>query len=147
MSKSSLRLIVAGILLITSILLVMPEFSCRASISQNQQPVEISSVLGPLPPINPAGAIVEITLKNVSAEPIISLTANLEANGSFEFVFDVTPSNPLLPNKSTSSRLTLIGGGFNTDLSYPLTINAILQNGARFVYTNQVKIIEPPLNK
>ena len=104
------------------------------------------SVLGPLPPFNPGGAAVKITLKNVGVEPVISLTATLEVSESFDFIFDVTPSNPLQPNRSTSATLTLIGGGgFSSNGSYPLTINATLQNGGKFVYTKLVQIVEPPL--
>jgi len=111
---------------------------------QNQQPIEIISVLGPLQPINPGGPIVEITLKNVAVEPVVSLTATLELIRSFNFDFDVTSSNPLLPGKSISAKLTLIGGGFNDSISYPLTINGTLQNGATFDYIKQVQIVESP---
>ena len=83
----------------------------------------------------------------MSVEPVISLTATLELSESFDFTFDdVSPSNPLQPNASTSDTLTLIGGGFSSDVSYPLTINATLRNGAKFIYTKLVQIIEPPLN-
>jgi len=117
--------------------------------SQNQQPIEITSVFGPVGPVNWGGPMVEITLKNVGVEPVISLTATLEIdtpfNISFDFTFNVTPSNPLQPNKSTSSTLTLIGGGFSSNVSYPLKIHATLQNGAKFVYTKLVQIVEPPV--
>ena len=111
---------------------------------QNQQPIEIISVLGPLQPINPGGPIVEITLKNVAVEPVVSLTATLELSRSFNFDFDVTSSNPLLPDKSISAKLTLIGGGFSDSISYPLSINGTFQNGATFAYTKQVQIMEYP---
>ena len=122
--------------------------SCHTvSVSQNQQPIEITSVLGPLGSFNPGGPVVEITLKNVAVEPVISLTATLELGESFEFTFDdVSPAHPLQPNRSTSAELTLIAGGFiSGNVSYPLTINATLQNGDKFVYTKLVQIVEPPL--
>ena len=112
-------------------------------ILQHQQPVEIISVLGLLPPINPGGPIVEITLKNVSDEPVVSLVASLELNRSFTFDFDITSSNPLLPDKSVSARLTLIGGGFSDNISYSLMINGTLQSGVTFAYTKQVQIVAP----
>jgi hypothetical protein len=120
-------------------------------VSQEQEPIEIVSVLGPVPPFTPGGPAVEITLKNVSVEPVISLTATFEvfsASGiPFDFTFDdVSPSNPLQPNRSTSDTLCLIGGGFSSNVSYPLTINATLQNGANFVYTKLVQIAQPPPN-
>jgi hypothetical protein len=109
----------------------------------NQQPIEVASVSGPLQPINPGGPIVEITLKNVSTDPIVSLTATLELSRAFTFGFDLTSSNPLLPARSVSAKLTLIGGGFSDNISYPLRLEGTLQNGATFAYTKQVRIMEP----
>jgi hypothetical protein len=112
---------------------------------QDKQPVEILSVSGPLQPVNPGGPVVEIALKNGSTEPIVNLAAKLELSRTFVFNFDVTPSHPLLPENTISSKLTLIGGGFSDSLSYPLTINGTTQNGATFVYTKQVIIKQPPV--
>ena len=137
------RFTVTGILL-TATFLAVTASSCRqVSMPEDQQPIEIISVVGPLQPINPGGPIVEITLKNVAVEPIASLTATLELSRSFDFNFNVTPLNPLLPNKSIATKLTLIGGGFSDNVSYPLIINGSFQNGATFVYTKQVQIVEP----
>jgi len=110
--------------------------------SQNQ-PVEIISVTGPMPPITPGGPAVEITLKNVSAEPITALTATLAAGRSFDFNYDVSPSVPLIPNGIISQKQTMIGGGFSDNALYPLTIKATLQSGATSVYTQQVQIKSP----
>lgn len=109
----------------------------------NQQPIEIVSV-GRLPPINPGGPLVEITLKNVSAEPIASLTVTLELQRDFTFEFDVTSSNPLLPTESISTKRTLIGpgAGIGDSSSYPLTLEGTMQNGATFAYTKQVQIMD-----
>ena len=114
-----------------------------------QQPVQVVSVSGPLPPINPGGPNVEVTLKNVSGEPVVSLTASLgvsragPSNTPFILSFDVTSSNPLLPSNSISSRLTLIGGSFADNTSYPLKIEGKLQSGGTFAYTEQVQIESP----
>jgi len=147
MFKRPACVIVTSILL-TATLLAVTVSSCHPiSASQNWEPIEIVSVLGPVPPFTPGGPTVEITLKNVSVVPVISLTATLELSESFDFTFDdVSPSNPLQPNRSTSAELILIGGGFSSNDSYPLTINATLQNGAKFVYTKLVQIVEPPPN-
>jgi len=116
-----------------------------------QQPIQVVSVSGPLPPINPGGPPVEVTLKNVSSEPVVSLIASLvvsragTTNTPFIFNFDVTSSNPLLPSSSISSRLTLIGGSFADNISYPLKIEGKLQSGGKFAYTEQVKIESPSL--
>jgi hypothetical protein len=109
----------------------------------NQQSIEIVSVLGPLPPINPGGPIVEITLNNVSNESIVSLTATLELSRAFNFKFDVSSLNPLLPAESISAKLTLIGGGFSDNISYPLRLEGTLEDGSTFAYTKQVQITEP----
>jgi hypothetical protein len=151
MFKRSACVIVTGILLTATLLAVIVSSCHPVSASQSWEPIEIVSVLGPVPPFTPGGPAVEITLKNVSVEPVISLTATLEVDTafdiSFDFTFDdVSPSNPLQPNVSTSDTLTLIGGGFSSDVSYPLTINATFRNGAKFIYTKLVQIVEPPLN-
>src|SRR4030042_4440926 len=127
----------ATTILLVSTLLALTVSGCYpVSASQDQEPIEIVSVLGPVGPVNPGGPGVEITLKNVGVEPVISLTATLELSQSYNFTFDVTPSNPLQPDRSTSARFCLIGGGgFSSDGSYSLTIYAILQTCAKFVYT------------
>jgi hypothetical protein len=107
---------------------------------QNQQPVEVVSVSGPLQPINPGGPIVEITLKNVGTEPVVTLAATLELGRSFVFNFEVTPANSLIPGNTISARLTLLGGGFDDTLLYPLTIKGTMPNGDTFTYTRQVMI-------
>ena len=152
MFKRPACVIVASIVL-TATLLTVTLSSCHpVSASQEQEPIEIVSVLGPIPPFTPGGPAVKITLKNVGVEPVISLAAILELSESFYSTFyftfdDVSPAHPLQPNRSTSDRFFLIGpgGGFSSNVSYPLTINATLQNGATFVYTKLVQIVEPPL--
>jgi hypothetical protein len=145
MFKRPACVIVTSILL-TATLLAVTVSSCHpVSASQNQEPIEIVSVLGPVGPVNPGGPGVEITLKNVGVESVISLTTTLEVytvvGTSVDFTFDdVSPSHPLQPNRSTSATRCLIGGGFSSNVSYPLTINATLQNGAKFVYTKLVQI-------
>ena len=116
-----------------------------ATTTQNQQPIEVVSVLGPLKPFNPSGPMVEITLKNANVEPVVSLTAIFTNLGprDFDFEFAVSNSNPLLSGISISDSLTLIGAGFDTNVSYPLTIEGTLQNGVTFNYVLQIEIVEP----
>ena len=121
--------------------------SCSTTTTtQNKQPIEVVSVTGPLQPFTPGGPTVEITLKNVSTEPIISLTAffvEFTEPGPHDFDFAVTSANPLLSGKSISDTLTLINGGFGNNTPYHLTITGTLQNGAAFTYTKQVEIVAP----
>ena len=147
MFKRLACVIVTSILLTVTLLAVTASRCHPVSASQDREPIEIVSVLGPLRPFTPAGPAVEITLKNAGVEPVISLTATLELNESFDFTFDdVSLAHPLRPNRTTSARLFLIAGGFiSGNLSYPLTINTTLQSGAKFVYTKLVQIVEPPL--
>jgi hypothetical protein len=126
------------------------------SITTSEEPIEVVSAVGPLPswyedgkPVyNPGGPIVEITLKNVSDEPVIFLEAALDLNAPnpqnpYTFTFDVTFSRPLLPGKSISARQILIGGGFGDEIPYPVTINGTLQSNVAFFYTKPVLIKQP----
>jgi len=117
----------------------------NATTTQNQQPIKVVSVLGPLKPFNPGGPMVEITLKNTNVEPVVSLTAIFTNLGprDFAFEFAVSNSNPLLSGISISDSLTLIDAGFDTNVSYPLTIEGTLQNGVTFNYVLQIEIVEP----
>ncbi len=142
MGRKSLLL---GIVILSMVALLVGACS-GTSTPTGQQPIEVVSVTGPLPPINPGGPPVLVTLKNVSSKPVVSLTASLgvsragPTNTPFVFNFDVTSSNPLLPSASISSRLTLIGGSFADNISYPLKIEGKLQSGGTFAYTEQVQI-------
>jgi hypothetical protein len=111
---------------------------------QNSPSVAIMSVYGPIPPFNPGGPVIAITLKNVSDQPVVSLTATLELNRSFDFNYDVTSVKPLLANNIISAKITLINGGFSDNLLYPLKISGTFQNGSSFSYTDQVEITAPP---
>jgi hypothetical protein len=113
------------------------------STTSSQQTIQVISVSGPLPPINPGGPIVEISLKNVGLQAVVSLSATLEAGRPFVFSFDASPSIPLLQNQTTSKRLTLIGGGFSSDTLYSLTVNVVLQDGSAQTFTQQVRITAP----
>jgi hypothetical protein len=106
----------------------------------NLQPIDVLSVQGPLPPVNPGGPNVEITLKNVSTEPIVSLTAVFTNLGprDIDINFEVGPVNPLSPGASISDTHTLIDGGFTNNVLYPLTIEGTVQNGATFSYVEEV---------
>ena len=112
----------------------------------NQQPIDVLSVQGPLPPINPGGPNVEITLKNISTEPVVSLTAVFTNLGprNIDINFEVGPVNPLSPGASISDTQTLIDGGFSNNVLYPLTIEGTLQSGATFSYVEEVEIVQPP---
>jgi len=138
-----------SIIAILSLVSLLPG-GCSGTVTPtDQQFIQVVSVSGPLPPINPGGPIVEVILKNVSDESIVSLTASLgvsragPSNTPFFFNFDVTSSNPLLPSNSISSRLTLIGGSFTDNSSYSLNIEGKLQSGGTFAYTEQVQIESP----
>jgi hypothetical protein len=113
--------------------------------TENQQPVNVMSVIGPIQPYNPGGPLVEITLKDIAAVPVVALTAIFTNLGirDYSFHFAVSASNPLLSGASISYSLTLIGAGFSNNVSYPLTIEGTLQNGVTFSYIVQVTIAAP----
>ncbi len=115
--------------------------------------VGVVSVTGPIPPYNPGGPVVGITLKNIGETSITSLNATLafvpppNIPGGipvpYSFVFNVSSSCPLLPGQSIQETQTLIGAGFGSGTEYPLTINGALTNGTQFSYTEQVQIVPP----
>lgn len=104
--------------------------------SQTGFPVQVASVENPTKPgdtINPGGPPIEITLKNISHENIVSLTLRLfpARGGIFGYDYKISQSNPFLPNKLISSRTFIIGGDFNP---YYLEISGILQSGNSFSF-------------
>jgi hypothetical protein len=114
-----------------------------------REPIEVVSVTGPMPPINPGGPTVEIVLKNISTRGVVALAATLGVSGAppggdFTFDFDVMPDSPLAPGNSATARMTLIGGGFDTGALYPLTVSGALAEGETFEFTSQVRISPPP---
>ena len=113
------------------------------------RPVEVVSVTGPIPPYNPGGPVVSVTLKNIDHATIAALEAtlgveNLE-NGvhGYSFVFNASPSDLLLPGQTIEETHTLIGAGFDTGVDYPLLINGTTGNGTQFSYTVQVQVVPP----
>jgi hypothetical protein len=115
----------------------------------NPDMIEVVSVMGPLTPINPGGPNVEITLKNISSQPVTALSANLQFNQVFSFTFDVSSSNPLLPGKTVSTRRNLIGAGFSDNVTYSMVVNGVLQDGEIFSLNKQVQIqpgASPPVS-
>jgi hypothetical protein len=109
------------------------------STPSGQQPIEVISVLDTYnagQTVNPGGPTIEITLKNISSEPVVSLQVTLQESGprTFNFDFNVTSSNPLLPNQSISAKRILIGGGFGDGIGYYLVIHGALQSGLSFAY-------------
>jgi len=112
------------------------------------RPVVVVSVTGPMPPLNPGGPIVSVTLRNVGDTAITSLNATLPINTQepklpYSFVFNVNSSDPLMPGRSVQETRTLINGGFDSSLQYALTINGALINGTQFSYTEQIQIVPP----
>lgn len=121
--------------------------------STNERPVEVVSVLGPIPPYTPGGPTVRVVLKNVGDVPVSSLSAGLigvcsgsPAYGDYVpciFSFDVNKSSPLSPGSSINSTRLLINGGFQGGKNYAIIVNGTLSNGSSFAYTEQVQITAP----
>jgi hypothetical protein len=113
-----------------------------------QDPVQVISVIGPIPPYNPGGPVISVTLENVAEIPIISLTATLKLPSAeplvpYSFSFSVDSSNPLLQGQSVESTLTAIGAGSESNATYPLVISGMFSNGLVFNFTQQVMIVQP----
>jgi len=128
-----------GLLIISiSTLVIMVGCTPTTTSQSPQQPIEVISVieLDNATP-HPGGPTIEITLKNIIKESIISLNVTLEELGdrNFDFDFDVTSSNPLAPNKRISSERRLIGGGWGGGVPYSLAINGTMESGEVFAFT------------
>ena len=80
---------------------------------------------------------VELTLENVSTEPIVSLSAVLIefAPQDFSFGLNVTPENPLLPGTNVIGFSYLLQGAFGDGIAYSLKISGIYRNGQTFSFT------------
>ncbi len=117
-------------------------------LTSSQAPVKAVSVTGPIPPINPGGPVIRVTLENVAKTPVVSLNATLmlstvESSVSYSFTFGVNSSDTLLPSHSVNSTRILIGAGFASSSTYPLVISGKLLNGELFNYTQMVMILPP----
>jgi len=118
-------------------------------VSAIASPIEVVSVAGPIPPYNPGGPVVSVTLKNVGISTITALDATLGVenlgNGvhGYSFVFNVSISNLLVPGQTIEETHTLVGAGFDSGVDYPLSINGTLVNGTQFSYTVQVQVVPP----
>jgi len=116
-------------------------------------PIEVVSVTGPIPPYNPGGPVVSVVLANAGDAPITALNATILFNSSassakgqptsYTFAFGVSSSNPLPPGQSIQDKHTLIGAGFETGSSYPLTIDGTLESGRAFSYTLLIRVSSP----
>ena len=103
-------------------------------------PVIVLSVTGPMPPFNPGGPVVEITVENTSDVPVVSLNATLELERSYKFDFGLGAAGPLAPGTTASASLTLINGSISSQDTYPLTVSGTLANGQDFTFAEQVVI-------
>jgi len=93
-----------------------------------------------VPPVNPGGPAVQLTLRNAGMLPITNLKAILEINANYTFDFEnVTPSTPLLPGNTASDTKILIGAGFRNELAYSLIISGI-KNNMPFQYIENVYV-------
>ncbi len=117
--------------------------------NSNLEPVGSISVVGPISPYSPTGPTIKVAMKNIDNIPITSLTAQLSTDSiltnSYTIVFSLSNGHPLMPDSSIDSETTLIGGGFNNTVLYPLKISGKLENGQTFNFTQQVNISLPAL--
>jgi len=92
----------------------------------------------------PGGPGVIVTLKNNSTEPIVALSAFLSINSisgsAYTFDFGISSEKPLQPDISISTTQILIGGGYGSDIPYPLGIAGTFKSGKTFTQENFVLI-------
>jgi hypothetical protein len=104
-----------------------------------------ASALGPVPPFNPSGPLVALSLNNNGFLPITSMQAefdfgNVSSSVSDVFHFDVNASNPLVPGQKATTFLTLFNEGFQSWKTYMLLINGTFEGGTSFQTTTPVAI-------
>ncbi|MBN1367655.1 MAG: hypothetical protein JW967_06995 [Dehalococcoidales bacterium] len=130
------------IILLLSCSILSFSIACNnvSTTSKSQQPVEVISVKS-IGESNPGGPTVEIILKNIGDEPIVSLNTILKLDKAYVFNFSgISYSSPLLHGESSGETRILIGGGYASDTLYPLEIVLILQDGTTLLYTKKVQI-------
>jgi hypothetical protein len=97
---------------------------------------EIQSLPGET--IIPGGGMVEIVVKNISSQIIVSLVVMfyepLEANSPWSFNFEVSPLKPLSPNLTISKQNFLIGSGWGPQEAYFLTVSGAYDDGSIFAF-------------
>jgi hypothetical protein len=117
-------------------------------------PVEVITVTGPVPPYPVGQFEVIISLMNVGESSITSLNATLgwvpppgTSGGpvQYSFVFNFSSSNPLLPGGSVYTRSTFVGPTLEGGLHYPLVISGTLEDGTQFFFTENVLFSRFPL--
>ena len=111
-----------------------------------EPPVQIVSLTGPIPPYNPGGPTVGITIKNIGNVNILTMGADLKTNMPHSFNL-FTKWSSLLPGQTVSATVNLIGptaGSFSSDIPNPVTIYGTLEDGTVFNYTFYMKISLPP---
>ena len=109
------------------------------------QVVSVSQVREPGGIVNPGGPNIEVTLKNISSEPIVSLSAFLTlsgglSHGAFTYDFGLSPENPLMPGAIASRSKILIGGAYDPSVPQPLGITGKTRSGRAFTQENWVLI-------
>ena len=120
--------------------------------SISPKPIEIVSVMGPMPPFNPGGPNIEITLKNIGTGPIYHLIATLDLGQQtppigYVFDFGLTSDTPLAVGDSATLTRTLINAGISNDTFYTLGFDVgVTEPGGptTYNYSVQVLISSPP---
>ncbi|MDE1763877.1 MAG: hypothetical protein KGH88_06500 [Thaumarchaeota archaeon] len=109
------------------------------TVSNSTQAVSVTSIKM-IPPYTPGGPVIQLTLENAGAKPITNIKAMLELYNNYTFDFtNVTSSSPLLPNNYATNATMLVGGGFQTEVAYPLVISG-MEGNIPFAYTMKVQI-------
>ncbi len=105
---------------------------------RNIQALAVISVLDMTPALSLSGPVIEITLRSISSESIISSTAVLSEPNTymrdFRYDFGISASSPLAPDQIMSANRPLIGGSWGTGVPCYLTISGTLQNGTVFYF-------------
>lgn len=106
----------------------------------SNRPAEIVSIKPSSSLANPGGSSIQLTLKNMGSASITSLKATLHINHDYVFDFkNVSESRPFLSDNLASDTKILIGSGFSSELTYPITMDGVANN-VPFSYTQNISI-------
>ena len=99
-----------------------------------QSPVVVSSLGIPPQPLNPGGPRLNLTVRDVGADPIVQLAATLYLQPPFVIEFlNITPSSPLLLGQVASSSEIMVGPWvYSCGSSYLLEFQGTYSGGATF---------------
>ena len=110
----------------------------------SERPIEVLSLHVSSGPPLPAGPTMQISVKNIGAQAISSLSIELGIAvirpDFFSFSFQITALSPLLPNQTANAERLMTTSSYVEGQYYPVFIHGYFQDGTDFDYTQYIQI-------